>query len=192
MHKNNYHEICELSIIRASNRVQLTKQVKVDNINNSNLDSLKIIRKTAEDLRKGISKQELIYLVEKFANEDGLTPAHRCLVGHNIINFDRKFLLQLWETHNKVFPFELYLDTLQMARGYAKQRGIIKPALNLGAACDLLGAKKVEGKHEACADTRNCYFLWQKLMDNVKYLNYIKRMPHMSEANEEASLSEDQ
>jgi DNA polymerase III epsilon subunit-like protein len=176
--KDDFHEICELSILRASDRVQLTREVKVDKPQNSSLDALKIIKKTAQDLRRGISKEQLVKDVEDFLSEDGLNSAHRCLIGHNIISFDKKFLWRLWERHNKRFPFDLYLDTFQMSKAHSKKLGIVKPQLNLKAACDLFKVKTVDGAHQALADTRNAYLLWRKLMDEMDYLPLIKRLPH--------------
>jgi DNA polymerase III epsilon subunit-like protein len=179
MWKNNFHEITELSILRAHDRVQLSRQVKVNYPEHASFDALRITGKTVDDLKKGISKQQLINDVEEFLSEDNLTPEHRCLVGHNIINFDRKFLWQQWEVFNKYFPFSLYLDTLNMSKDYAKKIGLVKPSLKLGPACDLLGIEKRAGSHNAKSDTRNCYLLWQKLMDKVDHLEHIKRIPHI-------------
>src|SRR5271165_549294 len=179
MFKGNFHEITELSILRTTDRMQLSRQVKVNKPENSSMDALKITGKTIDDLKKGISKQQLINDVEEFLTEDNLSPEHRCLVGHNVVNFDRKFLWQQWEVFNKIFPFSLYLDTLNMSKDHAKKLGLIKPSLKLEAACDLLGVKKQDGKHNAKSDTRNCYLLWQKLMEKVDHLEHIKRIPHI-------------
>jgi DNA polymerase III alpha subunit (gram-positive type) len=182
---NNFHEICELSILRATDRVQLSRQVKIDRPENSSFDALRITNKTIEDLKKGISKQQLIQEVEMFLAEDGTTAEHRCLIGHNIINFDRKFLWQLWSYYNKSFPFSLYLDTMNMSKAYIKKMGMKGQKSNLGAACDLLGVEKRAGAHAAKVDTRNCYLLWQKLIEVVDYLEHIKRIPHSTDDDQE-------
>jgi DNA polymerase III epsilon subunit-like protein len=179
--KNNFHEIFELSIIRASDRTQLSRFIKVNKPENSSFDALKITGKTLADLKNGISQKELVADVENFVAEDNLTPEHRCLIGHNIINFDRKFLWQLWSNHNKLFPFSLYLDTMQLMRKYAKQNQIIKPKINLHASCELLQIKKVAGQHDAVSDTRNTYLLWEKLIKHIDHLSCIKRIPHGDE-----------
>jgi DNA polymerase III epsilon subunit-like protein len=175
---NLYHEICELSIVRATDKMQLTRQVRVDKVENSSLDALRIIKKSMNDLKSGISKHQLISDFEKFVNEDSLTPEHRCIIGHNIINFDKKFLWRLWELHNKQFPFTLYLDTMHLIRAFCKKNGILKPKTNLQSACDIVGVKKVAGEHNASSDTQNCYLLWKKLMETVDFLEHIKRIPH--------------
>jgi hypothetical protein len=181
MWRNNFHEICEFSIIRTDDRMQLTKQVRVDKVENSSFDALRICNKTANDLKNGISKKELVEEAEKFILEDGLTPEHRCLVGHNIINFDRKFLWQLWSSFKKEFPFVLFLDTIHMMRSYAKKNQLIKPALNLQASCDILKIKKMGAAHTALHDTRNTFLLWQELTKTVDYLEHIKRIPYDDE-----------
>lgn len=184
MWKNNNHEICELSIIRASDRTQLTRLVKVDKPQNSSFDALKIIGRTADDLKRGISKAQLINEVEQFLAEDGLEASSRCLIGHNIINFDRKFLWQHWETFNKQFPFDLYLDTMHLMRAYAKAKQIVKPAINLTASCQLLGIKQAGQSHTGHFDTRHTYLLWQELIKTVDILPHIKRMPHRNDDSE--------
>ena len=176
--KNNFHEICELSMVRASDKMQLSKQVRVDKPENSSFDALKITNKTANDLRHGISKRELVETVEQFVFEDGLTPEHRCIVGHNVINFDRKFLWQLWETFDKQFPFALFLDTMHLMRAYAKKNQLIKPSLKLQSSCELLNIKVLGKAHTAKYDTQNTFLLWQELGKSIDYIDHIKRMPH--------------
>jgi DNA polymerase III epsilon subunit-like protein len=172
------HEICEVSIVRANDMVQLSRQIRVDKPQNSSIDSLRIIKKSMDDLYLGITKDQMIDDIEKFVAEDGLTPEHRCLVGHNIINFDRRFLWKEWAKHNKQFPFSLYLDTLQMMRAFGKKIGLKKPKINLGASCDLMMINRVAGEHNAISDTRNTYLLFMKLREELDILEYIKRMPH--------------
>jgi DNA polymerase III epsilon subunit-like protein len=177
--RKGFHEICEFSILKAADRTQLTRSVRVDYPENASYDALLIIKKSMSDLKSGISKRQMIEEIEGFVSDDNLTSASRCLVGHNIIGFDKKFLWHEWEKVGKQFPFDLYLDTLHMSRAYVKKQKILdKPKLNLGAACDLLGIKKVAGQHAARADVRNTYLLWDKLMKEVDYLDYISRMPH--------------
>lgn len=172
------HELCELSLIRGYDRVQLSRQIKVDKPENSSIDALRIINKTAADLRKGISKKELISDVEGFVNEDGKNPDARCLVGHNVVGFDKRFLWHLWDQFDKQFPFNLYLDTMHLIRAFCKKNGILKPKVNLQAACDIVGVKKVAGMHNAISDTQNCYLLWDKLRGHIDFIDHIKHIPH--------------
>jgi DNA polymerase III epsilon subunit-like protein len=175
---HRFHEISELSILRAGDRTQLSRKVRVMKPENSNIDALRITNKTMDDLRKGISPTTLVDEVDNFLAEDGLTADHRCIVGHNAIRFDREFLWTLWARHKRTFPATNWLDTMHLAKAAAKKQQLIKPKLNLSAACDIFGVKKVAGQHNAQDDTRNCYFLWECLMQQIDYLDHIKRMPH--------------
>jgi DNA polymerase III epsilon subunit-like protein len=179
MCRNNFHEICEFSIIRAADRMELSRQVKVDHPENSSIDALKITGKTVDQLRNGINKNQLIQEVENFLNEDNNRPSHRCIVGHNVVNFDRKFLWQLWEKFNKSCPFNLYLDTMHMFRDYSKNVMRVKKAVNLNDACITMGIKKYGQSHNAKDDTRNTYLLWQELNKYIDFLKHIKNMPHI-------------
>lgn len=172
------NEICEYSIIRCSDRVQLSRQIKVDKPEQVSYDALRITGKTIADLKKGISKNQAINDLQKFIEEDGLTPAHRCLIGHNI-GFDRKFLYHMWEQHNQSFPIDLYLDTVQLSKRLAAQMGQPKARVKLEAAMDLFGIKKYAGAHTAKGDSRNTYLLWKHLMaSNIEYIDLITQHPH--------------
>jgi len=174
------HEIVEISMIRCSNKVQITKFIRAEFPERASLDALKITGKTMADLRVGISKEEAVEEIEKFLNEDGLTAAHRCMVAHNEA-FDRRFLQALWAKCGKSFPANMFLDTMQMTRSAAKNMGLVKPKVNLQAACDLFQIKKTATFHNAKMETRNTFFLWKKLSEEVgvDYLPMIKTAPHI-------------
>src|SRR5258708_14485355 len=95
--KINYHEINEISIIRCHDRVQLTEFIKCESPERSSFDALAITKKTLADLEKGVSKEEAVEKIDKFLGADGLTPAHRCFIGHNV-NFDRKVIHSLYSS----------------------------------------------------------------------------------------------
>lgn len=179
--KNYYHEITEISIIRDHDKMQLYRQVKCETPQSASIDALRITNKTLADLAKGKTRHEAVKECNRFFNEDGLTPAHRCIVGHNIYTFDRKFLFALWEAVGEIFPAQLWLDTIPMTRAYAKQIGLVKPKVNLHAACDIVGIKKVGAKHNAKSDSQNSYLLWQDLVEVKKmdYLPFIKTAIHI-------------
>lgn len=172
------HEVNEISIIRAKDKVQLTKQVRCEYPERASFDALKITNKTLSDLNNGISKEEAINSVEYFLNQDGLSPSSRCIVGHNVISFDKRMLFAMWEKCGKEFPAHLWLDTMHLTKQHAKNIGIVKPKINLQASCDLLQIKKVAGMHNAKSDTRNAYLLWEKLKSEVDYLPLIKTFVH--------------
>jgi DNA polymerase III epsilon subunit-like protein len=178
--KANYHEMVEIGIIRATDRVQLWRNIKCQSPERSNFDALAITKKTLADLERGYSREEVVAECEKFFAEDGLTPAHRCIVGHNIFTFDKRFLFALWESVGKEFPATLWLDTIPMTKQYAKDIGLIKPRVNLHAACDIVGVKKLSDSHNAKVDSRNTYLLWKNLVEDKKidHLPFVKTAEH--------------
>jgi len=173
------HEITEFSIIRFSDKVNLYKSVKCDRPESASIDALRITNKTLHDLKTGMSKLEACNILEKFLNEDGTTSKARCIVGHNI-QFDRNFLIAMFEECGKVFPADLWLDTLQMTRDILKNQGSnTKGRLKLADACTSMGVKLINGAHQATVDSRNTFLLWRKIKEsNFDYLKYIKNIPH--------------
>jgi DNA polymerase III epsilon subunit-like protein len=188
--KSNYHEMTEIGIIRCADRVQLWRQIKCEYPERANFDALAITKKTMADLERGLAKEAVVAECNKFFNEDGATPAHRCIIAHNA-PFDRKFLHALWTVCGHSFPANLWLDTMSLTREYAKQQGIVKPKVNLHAACDLLNVKKISEAHNAKVDSRNTYLLHKALeTQNVDYLPFIKTAIH-SVNEEEGGLDPD-
>lgn len=170
-------EIVEISIVRCSDRTQLTRTIRALKPQNASHDALVITGKTLADLNKGISKIGAINDVDAFLQQDGLTPAHRCLVAHNA-SFDRRFLHHMWKEQGRDFPVDLWLDTIPMCKRHATRMGHIKPRVKLDAAMDLFGLKKVAGLHTAKGDSRNTYLLWKHLMQSdVEYIDLIKQAP---------------
>jgi DNA polymerase III epsilon subunit-like protein len=177
--KSGYHEMTEIGVIRCTDRVQLWRQIKCVYPERANFDALAITKKTMSDLERGHDREAVVIETEKFFAEDGLTPAHRCIVAHNA-PFDRKFLHALWEACGREFPAHLWLDTMSLTREYAKQTGIVKPKVNLHASCDLVGIKKISEAHNAKVDSRNTYLLHRSLIEDKKvdHLPFIKTAIH--------------
>lgn len=176
--KHNYHDLVEISMIRYDSMLQISRIVKADNPNRASFDALKITAKSIDDLYMGISKKQMVADIEDFLLQDGLTAEHRCIVGHNI-GFDRSFIHHIWGSHDREFPASHWLDTLAICRRVAKDRGLGKIKLNLHAACDLFGIKKIAEAHTAKMDTRNNYLLMEYFINNkIPYLDLIKRIPH--------------
>jgi DNA polymerase III epsilon subunit-like protein len=188
---SSFHEVSEIGIIRCDDRVQLWKQVKCFHPERASLDALAITKKTMNDLRMGESKYEVVNQADRFFNEDGLKPSSRCIVGHNIVSFDRKFLHSLWESVGKKFPANLWLDTIHLTNDFIKNSNIpeekmVKTATGkisktLSAACDMVGVKKFSGVHNAKSDSRNNYILWKSLVEEhkINYISHIKTIPHV-------------
>lgn len=185
------HEITEVGIVRVKDKTQFFKHVRCDFPERASLDSLRITNKTLEDLAVGESKEDLINKVNDFLNEDGLTPQHRVIVGHNIVNFDRKFLCKLWKDYDQVFPASLWLDTMKMMKAYAKKAGLVKPKFNLQASADICGIKKMANIHNAKSDSRQTYYLFQDLV-NVKKIDHllmIEKFVQSDSSNNEFDMS---
>lgn len=187
--KANYHEITEIGIIRCDDRVQLWRQVKCVYPERANFDALAVTKKTMADLERGMDHAAVVDECDRFFAEDGLTPAHRCIVAHNA-PFDRKFLHALWEQLGKEFPAHLWLDTMSLTREYVKisgieeemkKKGLGKPKVNLHASCDHVGIKKLSEAHNAKVDSRNTYLLHRNLVEEKKidYLPFIKTAVHI-------------
>lgn len=198
----NLHEMTEIGIIRHSDRVQLCRNIKCENPQNASFDALAITNKTMADLLKGHNKEDVVIECDKFFNEDGLTPAHRCIIGHNI-QFDRKFLHALWGSCSKEFPANLWLDTMALTKQFIKtagldderkKMGLPKLKVNLHAACDILEVNKIADAHNSKVDSRNTYLLHKQLVDirKVDYLPFIKTFIHsIAASTEESGLDPD-
>lgn len=187
--KSGYHEVTEIGIIRVTDRVQLWRQIKCIYPERANFDALAITKKTMADLERGYDRDAVVAECEKFFAEDGLTPAHRCIIAHNA-PFDRKFLQAMWEAAGKEFPAHLWLDTISMTKDFLKnadqtQLNIVKTATGkvstkLHACCDMVGIKKISEAHNAKVDSRNTYLLYRNLIDEKKvdYLPLVKTDIH--------------
>jgi DNA polymerase III epsilon subunit-like protein len=187
--KQGYHEMTEIGIIRYTDRVQLWRQIKCVYPERANFDALAITKKTMADLERGYDRDAVVAECEKFFNEDGLTPAHRCIVAHNA-PFDRKFLHAMWEASGKEFPAHLWVDTMSLTKEFLKnadqsQLNIVKTATGrvstqLHACCDMVGIKKISEAHNAKVDSRNTYLLYRNLVEEKKvdYLPLIKTAVH--------------
>lgn len=172
--EKNVHEIFEYSIIRCSDKVQLTRQIRVDNPRNASADALMVTGKTIEDLKQGIGKKQAVREFNAFLEQDGGTPAHRCICAHHAM-FDRKFCHFLWKQQGVDFLADYWLDTIPWCKRLAAQMGQPKAKVKLEMAMDLFGLKKYAGSHSASGDSRNLFKLWSHLMDaKIPYIDLIK------------------
>jgi DNA polymerase III epsilon subunit-like protein len=154
----------------------------------SSPDALRVTGKTIEDFENG---EDVVTVVNKF-NEffamDGSDSKSRCIIGHNIFNFDKKFLHAMWESADSVFPADMWLDTLTLTKAYLKSMGPIKKGVktNLEAACDMFGVKKASAFHSAKTDSRYNFFLYEKMLEaRVNMIQHIKIFPHAVKETEE-------
>ena len=175
---SNYHEITEISIIKAEDKRQLFEKVRCEYPERSSLDALRITGKSIHDLKNGKSQLEIVDMVDRFLNLDNLTSGNRCIIAHNS-TFDRKFCHALWAKMERKFPADLWLDTIPMFKKYTKENSLVTKS-NLTAACDTLQIKKSGSAHNASSDTRNTFYLWKKLCDiGINPLPFIKTEPHI-------------
>jgi len=175
-----YHEIVEISIIRAEDRHQISKNIRAEFPQRASPEALKITEKTIKDLYRGEKKESAVDSIDKFLSQDESSPEHRVFVAHNA-PFDRRFCHALWQSVGKTFQANCWLDTKTLSKDILVKQGISKPKdLTLKGAMSQIGAKAYEGAHNAIVDSRNCYILWKKAMDSdINYLPHIKRTPHI-------------
>ena len=178
--KCGYHEITEISIIRCADKVQMTEMLKCNYPERANVDAMRITNKTWADLARGSERHDVLEKMDKFIKSDGLTPDHRVCVAHNY-SFDKRFIHQFYKEYDREYPMNLWLCTMAMTKNYAKKAGIIKPKVNLQAACDIVGIKKYAAAHASKMDTRNTFLLWKDLCEQkgIDYLPMIKTEPHI-------------
>lgn len=174
-----WHEVSEFSIIRCNDRVQLTKNIKVEYPERTSVQALQATNRTPSDLLRGNSKEEAVVAIDKFIQEDDLTPEHRVIICHNTA-FDRRFCHALWDSVGKIFPANCWLDTQSIYKNYAKlSLGIEKPKATLEACLAAMNIKVRGQLHTALSDSQNTYILVEKLKkQGVDYIQYVKRVPH--------------
>jgi DNA polymerase III epsilon subunit-like protein len=180
--KHGYHEITQIAIIRASDRVQMNKYIKPQFLDRVSPDALTYTGRTMADLEKGGTKEEAVQLCNNFLKEDGADPEDRCIIGHNIFVFDKRFIHYLWGSVGETFPANLWLDTIPYTKAFIKAKGLTSKKYSLNIACELVGVTPKEGAHNAVSDTQNNYLLWEALKkEGVPSLPHIKRMAHVIE-----------
>lgn len=181
-----WHEVNEISVIRCSDRNQITKNIKAEHPERVNPVALQVTNRTRADLLKGDSKEIVVEQIDNFFNQDNATPEERCIVGHNIIKFDRKFLCHLWNSCGKTFPANLWLDTIPYVKEYIVKQGNKVEKYNLEEAVKIVGKVPRGPAHCAKVDTQNNYILWHELQKlGVNSLPHIKRLVEEGSDEEE-------
>lgn len=177
--KCDWHETSEISLIRCSDRHQLSRFIKIKHPERTSGEALHVTGRTLEDLQKGDPAESVVKIFDDFIISDGQTNENRVFIGHNV-SFDRRFVYDLWGKFGKIFPGNLWLDTKTMAKQYANLTlGMVKPKLTLGACLEFTGIKARGTAHNAVSDTQNTYILHNSLVKyGVDYLPAIKRVPH--------------
>lgn len=177
--KPGYHEITEISIIRCSDRNQLSKKIKIKYPDRSSKEALEITGKSYFDLLSGDSPKYVIDCCNKFFEQDNLTPEHRCIVAHRA-SFDRKFCHALWESEDKQFPAFIWLDTIKLMKNLTKSAGIENKSFSLDNVLKMLQIPIKEELHSSASDARYTYRIWKRAEDmKIDYLSATKRIPHV-------------
>lgn len=200
--KAKWQEITEMTIVRASDKMTLTQFIKCDFPMRASIEALRITNKTLADLSAGKSKEEAVEVFDNFLNQDGLTPAHRCYVGHNV-SFDRKFIHALYESVGKECPVHLWVDTLELIKEFLKQNDIShlpniaktatgKVSTKLQACCDIIGIKRFAAAHASKVDAQNTYLLWRRLVEEkgIDHLPFHKTFIHKIKEDERLSVED--
>jgi DNA polymerase III epsilon subunit-like protein len=178
--KAGYHEITQISIIRCSDRVQLTRDIKIEYPERSSFQALEVTGRTLYDLLSGEQKEKVVEDCEKFWAQDKKTPEHRCLVAHNA-SFDKRFCHALWQSCGKKFPVVCWMDTLPFVKKWAKYIGCDQKKFSLDESLKFANIPIKETLHNASSDAKHLFLLWKKGMDaRIDHLSSIKRFPHIA------------
>ena len=182
--KAGYHEITEISIIRCTDRHQLTKKIRASYPDRANAISLEKTNRTMADLLVGDDKMSVIQACNTFFAQDGVSSEDRCIVAHNSA-FDKRFCHATWESAGLVFPANNWMDTIKFAKEWAKRVGNEPANYQLATVLKFANIKPMPGAHDAGSDARNTYLFWKKGMDmaqnlGINHLQAIKREPHLT------------
>jgi DNA polymerase III alpha subunit (gram-positive type) len=174
------NEVFQISIIRADNKNILNKFIKCEHPETASPQALQVTGATLEDLVKGEPKESVVDFCNDFFSKDEGTAENRCVIAHNA-SFDRRFCHALWAKCNKVFPANLWLDTIPYTKEYARIKSLNEKSFTLDNALRMLEIKKIAGQaHTADNDAKNTFLAWEKLKKSgVSQLPFIKRVEHI-------------
>ncbi len=201
------NEINQISVMRVVDKKQITLQIKVKHPHVYSPQALEVQGITPDDLKKGITIEEAVELIENFLKEDGQTQAHRCIIAHNA-PFDRKFVHRAWDSAGKEFPADLWLCTQSFSKRHVQKHrngekiakaqvdngvdikrdkyGALKPKFGLNNFMVGNGLVPKVGAHSAEVDVQNTYDLYHWLMaSNTEYVSLISRVPHKDAASQD-------
>lgn len=173
-----FNEIFQISIIRETDKNQISRNIKIQFMDRVHADALRITGKTKQDLLIGDSKESVTKEIDDFLNADGSNPEGRVFVAHNA-PFDQRHCHALWASVNKTFPANYWLDTKEISRMWQKKNGVVKPELSLEASLIKNGLAPLPGAHNAIVDARNAFILYKSAKDaKINYLSLIKKKEH--------------
>lgn len=170
-------DIIELSIYRISDNKQKTWCIKPENIEGISKEALAVNKHKLEDIlwltEEGKTRyrpvSEVLPEIENWLADDGSKAADRIMAGHNI-NFDKNFLLALWEKNDCMdsFPFSRFneIDTKSLVLFDEWIHGEYSQIHNLGACIKKYGLEKRKA-HLASEDTVMAKDLLLKLKERL-------------------------
>lgn len=176
------NDIIELALHRINDDVGKAWHLKAVNVEYIDQPALRvnghkledILHKTADGKEKYQDPIKVLADIENFMMEDGVSSEERILVGQNI-QFDLKFLQQLWERNNmkETFPFgprPYTQDTMQIAMFLDVALGETSQYYNLGSLVEKYGVKKLKS-HRALLDCTMTKDVYLKQLEKIKRKN---------------------
>jgi DNA polymerase III epsilon subunit-like protein len=171
------HSPIEISLIRNSTKEQKTWFLAPLDIENIDLDALKmnhnkyedVIGKTKEGKLKYIDPRKVLIDIENWIVDDNMTTNERWLCGHNIA-FDKYMLEFLWKKCNTFdsFPFgRRMLDTMQVQLLLDLKDNALSDNYTLSNCIKRYGIKNAKA-HSAEADIKATSELFLKQISLMK------------------------
>jgi len=184
--KCGFHEITEISILNCETLDQRVWFVKIKYPERASDDALRLTNKTRRELvSRGRFIEDILDEINEFVEEAGDELEEAVMIGHNC-SFDRRFMEHAFETNNKKFKAQYWLDTVSMARKLAKNvLKIGKTSFALDRILVTAGVKNIEsGAHSSEVDVRNTFRLWKYMSQRgISNAEHIKMYPALMPGN---------
>jgi len=157
-------ELTEISILRLEDMTQKIWEIRIEHPEWCQPRALEITNKTVRELMsRGKYLAEVVPMVNRFLNEDGVSPEERIMIAHHY-SFDQRFCEAMWKRVGEIFPAKMWECTLAMSRKYIKDKKLDKGA-RLEDMLVKLGIKgETEDQHTAAVDVRNTYLIREALL----------------------------
>ena len=177
----DYHELTEISILDCETLNQITWEVKIRFPQRCSKEALMITNKTPEELMsRGRYIETILDEVDEFIKSISEDPDDIVALAHNA-SFDRNFMETKWKQHNRIFPVNYWLDTLQMSRRFTKTiLGIQKTSHALGNMMKHAGLSELPGAHASTVDCQNLFRLYTYMKQRgLQDSEFIKLSPSL-------------
>lgn len=181
------HDLTEISIIRCEDLVQKNWYLKPKRPENADPFALTLTNKTIPELMsRNIYLEDVIDEIDEFLKGDDDDPDDNVMIAHNA-SFDRRMVEHNWKILDRKFPANYWLDTVNIAKKYARSILKIDGRMSFSQAnmIELLDLKSFEkeGVHSAAVDARNLYRMWNHMTKQGKISNteFIKISPDLDQ-----------